>query len=188
MAFVDDTKNADANKDVHLYLARQHKLNDMTDLLGTAKTTAAAAAISMTVDGLQATAGTVFKDTLFTVATATGIAGRLTYRVTADATITSNEATISFFPALEAEVAAAQVITFIGSTLTPELERIIVQIIIGEAMMSQAVPTINTVEEGGAGVSGRYYLSGEKIAEKARRQLKALIDVDLRANYIHSRV
>lgn len=188
VAFVDDTKNADADKDVHLYLARQHKLNPMTDLAGKAKTTAAAVATSMTVDNLQSTSGSVFKDTLFTVATATGISGRLTYRVTADATISTSEATISFFPALEAEVAATQVITFIGSTLTPDLERIIVQIIIGEAMMSQAVPTINTVEEGGAGVSNRYYQSGERIAEKARARLKGMIDVDERATYIHSRV
>lgn len=189
VTYVDDSKDADADKDVHLYLARQHKLNPMTDLAGAVNLGAgyAAGATSMVLDALQ-TSGTIFKDTLFTVALASGISSRLTYRVTADATITTSAATISFWPGLESAVLDDAIVTFIGSTLTPELERIIVQIVAGEALMSEGLSKINAISLGGGNISAKYYDTGERMAAKARRQLKALIDVDLRASHVYSRV
>jgi len=188
VAWVDNSGKSDADVDVYIYFARQHKLNPMTDLSGAVNNASGYSAgdTSMALDGLQAS-GTIFKDTLFTVALASGIDSRLTYRVTADATISSNAATISFWPALEADVADDAVVTFVGSTLTPELERIIVQIVAGEALMSEGLAQINEIAKGGTTVSNKYYQMGERMAEKARAKLKGLIDVDLRATKIHSR-
>ncbi len=185
---VDDTANTDANKDVYVYFARQHKVNPNTDLEGDTNAVVAVGATSMKVDGLTDADSYIYKDTLFTVEIdATVGETRQTYRVTADAAISSNAATISFFPSLECALSADDVVNFVGSTLTPEIERQVVQIVIGEAMMSEAVDRIDKVNIGGSAVSNKYYETGERTAEKARARLKANIDVDERANFIYSR-
>ncbi len=185
---VDDSGVSDADKDVYIYFARQHKLNVMTDLGGAVNNGVGYVAgdVSMALDVLGSTE-LIAKDTLFTVALASGITSRLTYRITSDVTTSANTATISFWPGLESAVVDDAVVTFIGSTLLPELEPIVVQIVTGEALMAEAVVKTNATAFGGSVVSGRYYDIGERMAEKARRKLKALIDVDLRASYIFSR-
>ncbi len=189
-AFLDDTKNSDADKDVYVYCAKQHKLNDMTDLVGAVNNGGgyAAAATSMAVNGLQTT-GTLLKDTLFYFTQIGGVTAnsRDIYRVTADATISGSATTISFYPGLETAVINADDITFIGSTLTPDIERLIVQIVCGEALMSQGLSKIDVFSRGGTGTPQRYYDIGERMTEKARRKLKSLVDVELRSVGIYSR-
>ncbi len=184
---LDDTKNTDANKDVYVYLAKQHKLNAMTDLAGAVNNGGgyATGTTSMAVNGLQAS-GTILKDTLFHVAVATGIDSRLVYRVTTDATITTNAATMSFYPGLEAAVVNTAVVTFLGSTLTPQIERVIVQIVAGEALMSKSITNINNIVTGEA-VSTKQYSTGERMAEKARVKLHRLADTNLRVDAMYSR-
>ncbi|KKK99444.1 hypothetical protein LCGC14_2632680, partial [marine sediment metagenome] len=76
---------------------------------------------SMVIDDLQS-AGTIEADQEFTIANTRGI-----YRVTADATIASNEATVSFYPGLESDVDNDVVVTFTQSTLTdPKVETFVI--------------------------------------------------------------
>ena len=184
---VDDSKDADADDDVHLYVARQHKLNPMTDLDATNNGGTAVGATTMILAGLTDADTPIYKDTLFTVqGDATSAQDlRYTYRVTDDATIATQATTISFFPKLEAAVATGAAVTFVRSTLTPDLERIIVQMVAGEALMSESISLINTVTNGDA--HGQYFRVGERMAEKARARLKGMVDVDLRAERVYSR-
>lgn len=187
VGWVDNSGVSAADKDVHVYFARQHKLNTMTDLAGTVNGALAVGAKTAILAAVTDADATIYKDTLFTLALASGIDSRLTYRVTADATISSTAATIYFTPALEAIVATSAVITFIGSTLPPELEPLVVQLACADLLMSWSISKIDEVNKGGASVSDKYYRTGEALRAKAERKLKALIDVDLRANVVYSR-
>jgi len=184
--YVEDSGISTSFKDVDVFFARQHKLNPNVDLGGQANAEIAAAATSATIKTLTDADSYVYKDTLFTVALASGISSRYTYRVLADAAISTNTAAISWFPAMEAVVAADAVVTFIGSTLTPELERIVVQIVAGEALMSESIDLATSLIQGSSS-SSQFYSIGERMATKARAKLKALIDVDQNATYSYSR-
>lgn len=189
VAGVDDSSKAKADKDVHVYFAREHKVDVMVKLT-TGATTAAGTAgdTSIAVDGLDTT-GTCYKNSLFyfTKIDAVTTDSRLIYRITEDVTFSGGAGTIKFFPGLECGVSENDTITFIRSTLTPDLERIIIQIVAGEAIMAEAVTQINAIPKGGTGVSTKLYETGERMAEKARLKLKSLVDVDLRANKVLSR-
>uniref|UniRef100_A0A6M3KM91 Uncharacterized protein n=1 Tax=viral metagenome TaxID=1070528 RepID=A0A6M3KM91_9ZZZZ len=186
IAYVEDSGVSTSFTDVNVFFARQHKLNPMTDLAGAANAQISAGATSAAIKGLTDADSYVYKDTLFTVALASGISSRYTYRVTADAAISTNIATVSFYPAMEAVVDADAVVTFVGSTLTPELERIIVQIVAGEALISESINLATSLIQG-SGSSSQYYNIGERITAKARAKLKALIDIDQNATYSYSR-
>lgn len=185
----DDTKDTDADKDVYVYLAKQHKLNTMTDLYCETTSAYAAGVTSIGVDGLTNADTPVPKDSLFYFTQIQGVTveSRNIYRVLADATIGSTAATLTFYPALECILNDNDDITFIGSTLTPTLERILVQIVSGEALMAEGVTKINATAFGGASVSRSSYDIGERMAEKARRKLRNMIDVELRATHVYSR-
>jgi hypothetical protein len=190
VAHVDDSSVTGANVDVGVEFARVHKCNPNTDLAGLATAGYAKGIKSIEVDGLTDADSTIFKDTLFYFSALwSGTArSRLWYRVTADAAISSNAATISFFPGLESLIVNNEAVTFVKSTLTPELERLVIDLVVGEAMMSEGISKIAAINTGGVQTPDRYYSMGEKIAEKARMRLKALVDVDERAEYIYSRV
>lgn len=85
----------------------------------------------MAVNGLQAS-GTIEADQEFTIANTRGV-----FHTTASATITTNAATIYFFPALPSTVANATVITFKQSTLTPQLEPIFCHYVAGIASINK---------------------------------------------------
>ena len=114
---------------VYLYCDKVHRLNEMTDLAGAVKTAVSNDARTMTVDGLQS-AGTIKKGTKFTLSDTDGI-----YRVTADATIASNEATIYFTPGLATDAAEDEVVTFETSTLTSTLERLLAELVAARATL-----------------------------------------------------
>lgn len=182
--YLDDSGDTSAYKDVAIYFARQHKLNVMTDLAGAVNNASGYVAgdTSMIVTSFGATE-TIYKDSLFTVALASGISSRLTYRVTADVTMSGGGGTVAFWPGLEATVANSAVVTFVGSTIPPAIEPMIVDMIVGKALMSEGISKINVFSRGGTGTPNRYYDMGERIYEKAYKKLKALMDIDLRANY-----
>ena len=186
--WVDNTKSTTASKDVHLYLARQHVLNVETDLVGAATAGGTAGDTSLAFDDLT-TAGTYYKNSLFyfTLIDAVVMNSRLTYRLTADVTLSSGAGTLKFFPALECNTTDNDTIQFIASTLTPDLERILIDIVTGQILMAEGISTVNNSNKGGPTVGPTTFNIGRDILKAARQQLKALIDVDLRSSMIWSR-
>ena len=188
VAWVDDTSETDAHKDVFVWVARQHKLNAMTDLGGELTAAPAVGATSIAVDGLQ-NSGTVYKDTLlyFTTINLITANSRLIYRVTADAsTSATGTATLSIWPPLENALSDNDDITFIGNTLPADIERIAIQIVVGEALMSKSIKNIDNIVTGEA-VSQKQFTTGERIAEKARTRLHRKVDPNLRAEKVYGR-
>ena len=187
--YVENTKDTDANKDVYLYLARQHHLDVMTLLITGATTAAYAAGVKLiNIDGMDTT-GTCFKNSLFyfTLIDTVATDSRLVYRVTEDTTFVAGAKDVKFFPALECGVSNNDTVTFISSTLTPDLERILIDLVTGQVLMGEGISQINAISKGGQAVATRSFEMGRAILEKARNQLKALIDVDLRANKVLAR-
>lgn len=121
--------------EVIVWFKKRHLISQLTDLAGAVNNAAGYSAgdTSMAINELQAT-GTIEAGQEFTLANTRGI-----YTVTADATIAANAATISFFPALESNVADNVVITFTGSTLTPTLEPLVAELAAGLADVSKSM-------------------------------------------------
>ena len=115
---VNDTSETDADKDVQIFFRKYHRVSQLTTLTGAVNLIAGydAGDTSMILDALQ-TSGTIEQDQEFTIAGTRG-----TYRVTTNAPITAEAATISFWPGLANDVDNNIVITFKRSTLTPNLE------------------------------------------------------------------
>lgn len=191
VGYVDDTSETNAEKDVFVYFARQHKLNAMTDLAGELSAGPSAAATSIAVDGLQTgeATSTLYKDTLlyFTTINTITANSRLIYRVTADATIsTEGAATLLIWPPLENALTDNDDVAFIKSTLPTDIERLAIQIVVGEALMSKSIKNIDNIVTG-EGVSQKQFQTGERIAEKARARLHRKVDVNLRADRVYGR-
>ena len=98
---------------------------------------------------------------------------RGTYRVTADATLSSNETDIIIWPPLESDVANAVVVNFIGSTLDVELEEILVDLTAAQCMISKGNLHVNTVNTAGTGVTSTYRETGERKLALILSQLRA---------------
>ncbi len=149
----DDTSLSDSEKDAYVWVAKRHKLSQLTDLLGAVNNAAgyAAGATSMILTDLQAAGGTIEEGQEFTVANVRG-----TYWTTAAATIAAGAAgtaTISFWPGLESAVANSVVVTFRGSTLTFELESIIVDVWAAYALIKKATKYIQEINTAQANLS-----------------------------------
>ena len=110
-----------------LYCSKVHYLSQLTDLLGAIDLTAGyeAGAMLIHIDSLQAS-GTITKNTVLTIA---GVSD--SYRVTADATIASNECDVKISPSLAGDVGNDAVVTIRSSSLTSELERILPELTAG---------------------------------------------------------
>ena len=123
---VDDSKALTGTQpftEVYIWFKIKHKVSQLTDFAGLVDLVAGYSEgdTSMVIDDLQS-AGTIEADQEFTIANTRGI-----YRVTADATIASNEATVSFYPGLESDVDNDVVVTFTQSTLTdPKVETFVI--------------------------------------------------------------
>jgi hypothetical protein len=122
---------------VYLYLAKVHILQSAigtTDTAGAIKTGASAGAVSLALKSLGT--GTINEDTQLTIAGDSTV-----YHVISTATIGTNEATVSIWPALQADVLADAVVTLAlsESTLSYELEDIVVRYIAARAALSKSV-------------------------------------------------
>ncbi|KKL45243.1 hypothetical protein LCGC14_2357640 [marine sediment metagenome] len=159
---IPDSKVTTPATDVEVFIwveARQ-RVSQLTDLLGAIDNASGYAAGSTTlhVDDFAASE-IIAEDTLLTIA---GVRG--TYRVTADATLSSSEIDILIHPALIDAAAQDDVITVIGSTLNSELERLVVKLTAGQAGISKAQNAVNT--------------GGNAYAEYERMELKAQAELD----------
>jgi len=166
----------------YVYFVYKHHISQLTDHAAAVNNVAGYSAgdTSMAMDALQA-AGTIEKGQEFTIANVRGL-----YRVVADATIAANAATVSFFPALESDVANNAVVTFKATTLKPELEDILVDLVAGDCAMSKAISFINEINKGGSDVWRKTYEWGKLLHNEARRELQKY--VLRRVNERYSRV
>ena len=74
---------------------------------------------------------------------------RFTYIIDTQVTTGANAATISFQPPAEADASNDDAITFIQSTLTPELEEMLVQRLAARAVLSDQLVIIKGIPKGG---------------------------------------
>ncbi len=172
----DDTDDADAKKIVQVWFAKRHKVSQLTDLAGAVDLSGGYSEgdTSMVIDLLQSS-GTVEEDQEFTIAGFQEI-----YTVTADATIASNEATVSFYPPLEADVAEDIVVTFTLSTFEGrygrQLEALFVEYVAALASSSKSTKYINAVPVGGPGVAAGFDTWGFRTLRRVKRDLMAMAD------------
>ena len=144
---VDDSKvkssGTQPDTEVNIWFKSKHKVSQLTTLTGAVNNAGGYSAgdTSMILGSLQTT-GTIEADQEFTIADTRG-----TYRVTADATITAGAASISFYPGLESDVDHTTVVTFIQSTLTPELEPIMAELIAALAAISESMNPYQQAQE-----------------------------------------
>ncbi len=118
------TSGTQPDTEVYIWFKVKHRVSQLTDFAGAVDLIAGYSEgdTSIVIDDLQS-AGTIEADQEFTIAGTRGV-----YRVTADATIASNEATVTFYPGLESDVANDVVVTFTQSTLTnPMIELYVIE-------------------------------------------------------------
>jgi len=119
---------------VYLFCAQDHYVEaTITDLGGTidagAATGYAEGTYKITIDAL--TAGTYSKDMLFTIAGTEGV-----YRNTADVVVAVTEGDFIISPRLKGRATENAVVTFLGSTLTPELEEYLCELTAARVAMN----------------------------------------------------
>lgn len=124
---------------VWVYVNYPHFITDLTDLAGAVNNASgyAAGSTSMILDGLQSS-GTIEQGQEFTL-----VGSRNVYRVTTDATIATNAATIYFFPALDVTIANDTVVTFIKTTLTQPTEQLVTELAAAKAALNKPLEHIN---------------------------------------------
>lgn len=154
-----DSGATGADRDVYVYFAKRHRVCRQSDLTGAVDypTGYVAGSTSMVIDELTDADSYVYDGTLFTVA---GIRG--TYTVVGDAAISTLEATVTFWPGLESAATNGDVVTFIGSTLTPRQERFLVELTAARALISRAVDFIGEVTVGGMNTWRNFQEAGER--------------------------
>mgnify|MGYP001596468584 CR=1 FL=1 len=121
---------------VYLYLAKRQILQKAigtTDTAGAVSTAGAVGDVSLVIKSLGT--GTINEDTKLTIAGDSTI-----YHVTADATITTNVATVSIWPPLQAICLVDAVVTLaLENTLPVELEDLVARLIAAKAAVSKSV-------------------------------------------------
>ncbi len=166
----DDTSVATAKKQVWVFFALRHKISQLTDL--EAKSVAAVVgATSMGLTGTQVST-TIEMGQEFTIANERS---RGIYVLTANATTGADQtATIHFWPPLESSVDTNEVITFIPSTLTPRLEGIFTDLVVGKSLMAKSPKYLNQINKGGPRTYSATYQIGKDIYESAEEELESL--------------
>jgi len=141
----DDTSQTDAQDEVWIYFAIQHRLSQLTTLLGKVNNNGgyAAGSVSMNVDDLQSS-GTMQKGQLFTIDNCRGI-----YITDYQRTISGNAlAPMTFWPPLSDAVDDDATIRFVSNTLDYQLEGIFADLCAGKAAISKAQTYVNKINYG----------------------------------------
>lgn len=147
-----DPNQDDQRVNVYVWFAKRHKLSQLTDFAGAVNNASGYSKgdTSMVIDGLQSS-GTIEEDQEFTLASRDQV-----YTVTSAATISSNAATITFYPGLDADVANNIVVNFVQSTLDRATEEALIEWCISKALMDEANAQIPLIPQGGTGAYKRF--------------------------------
>jgi hypothetical protein len=157
-----------ADVDVLVRFNKPHVLSQLTDWVGNVAATVAAGATTLSASALQA-AGTIEVGEEFTIQY-----HRSTYIVAAQTTIASNTAAVSFYPPLEAAVAATtQTITFRMSSLTPRDEDVFADLTAARLAVNKAPKFINSVVIGAPNAWSNILTWGERKLGQTLRKLEA---------------
>ena len=172
----DDSADTDANVEVYVWFQKRHRVSQLTDLAGavdSGSTGYAAGVKSMTVDTIT-TGEIIAEGQLFTVDILSSVTEKIRgiYRVTAAVTIASSEAIVKFYPGLESAVGEDAVVTFIGSTLTSDLEMIVVELAAGRSLIAKAPNYVDEIKVGRS-VSDRYEAEGQRMVASALMKLRS---------------
>jgi len=165
----DDTKDADAKKQVWIFFAMRHKLSQLTDFAG-ATTAAYSAGVTTMNIGSLGTTDTIEMGQEFTIADERS---RGIYIVTENKTLASGAGDVKFWPPLESSVATGKVITFVSSTLTSKLEGIFADLVAGKAAMHKSRTFINKINVGPRAYEFMYNW-GKLKYEEAKEELESL--------------
>ena len=166
----DDSADDDANVDIYVWFNKRHKLSQLTAFTGAVDLTAGydKGDISMVIDGLTDD-DVIEVDQEFTLAYRPQI-----YTVTTAVTVASSEATVSFYPGLDADVANDIAVTWVQSTLDRELEELLIEYIVGKALMDEANTHLNAISVGGGSVYKQYLETASFRYNNALRQLQGM--------------
>jgi len=131
----DTADSTEAKVIAHLYVAMRHFVSQLTTFTGEIDGgTLTAGTTTIHVDGLT-NADVIKKGQPFTIEGTPGV-----YIVTDDtAAVSSTEVDITFYPGLEVAIVNDDDVTFTKSTLTPELERILIKWCSGKMLENKSV-------------------------------------------------
>ena len=143
-----DSADSDADVEVLVWFETRQRVSQLADLAGTVNGTPAAGATTFTIAAVGSGTDVITEDTLFTVA---GVRG--TYKIKYDLTLSGGGGAIIFWPGLESAPSNGAIVAFVGSTLSKELERLVVEL--GAAYSALSIQA-NAISKGGQGVYRRY--------------------------------
>jgi len=178
---IDITSIPTAGESVYLYLAKKHILQKevgASELTGTIKTEAAAGASCIVVTSLGT--GTVRENTQVAVEDDT-----TPYTVIADATISGTDATIYITPVTSKIEAVGKVVTLSlsVSTLDPEQETLLADLVASKAASNKAVDFVNAVNIGGVTTPQQMLAWGNQKLALTLQRLRAIAPIRASTEY-----
>lgn len=164
--------NTDRIIDVYVWFAKRHLLSQLSAFTGAVDLTAGydKGATSMVIDGLT-TADVIEVGQEFTLANRPQI-----YTVATAATVASSEATVSFYPGLDADVDNDIAVTWVQSTLSNQLEQLLIEYVVGKALMDEANLHLPNISSGGTATYKRYLETASYRYNEAVRKLRKLAE------------
>jgi len=165
----DDSSVSTARKQVWVFFALRHKLSQLTKLVGMVNVAGSEGATSLAISAMQGLE-TIEMGQEFTIANERGI-----YICTENVTLAAaGSGTLKFWPPLESSVDINEAMNFTSSTLTPRLEGIFTDLVVGKCLMVKSPKYINQINKGGPRVHSDMYLIGKAIYDGAEEALESL--------------
>ena len=167
-----NSKEEEADVEAFIFFNTRQRITQLTDMSALLSASAAVGATTIALTACQS-AGTIKQGDMFSIANMRGL-----YRVTADTAIASSASSaVPFWPGLDSNIANSAVVSFIGSTLSPILERIAVELTVGYCMVTGegAVKMADDVVIGGVHAASNYYAMGQARREGALKELRMMV-------------
>jgi len=155
--------------DVLVRFAVPHVLSQLTDWEGTLSATESEGDTSIAITGMGSTEIIEIGEEFHLED------HRSLYIVTAEVTTSGNTATLTIYPPLEADLASSKAITFIKSTLSPQLEEILCQRVAARAVLSNDITYIDEINEGGPGAWERSQRWAQDMLRETELSLERLV-------------